>query len=264
MDSPIIIQITVDELREKIRINDNITNILDYSTIFKDDHLPYRDTFFKSNHIKIYSIKFIKTSSSELSRSFPRFSDSPFSEKNDKKIHVKNSELEYDNSNCKIRDVIDAALIKITKSLIPTDFALYLDLNENLISHETIDTLNKNYIKNHPEIYKSAISKNEEIFECLIESWDEVYNIFWKNIKQGKGFVLRKTSFHFLRSFYDYKKDENCARDFLNNSYMIFESQLDDKGILIFTNKINHLELFQEMIKLKDINKNLASSALIE
>lgn len=220
MESLNSLQIAVDELKETIKFQDQKINIFDYSNVFHGNHPQYRDTFIKNTRMKIYSIKVLNNTPNE-------------------KLNIK----------------INENFVKIIKYLIPEDYSLYVGVNKNedlesAVKAHHLDIPSKNYYEN--------LSDTETVIECFPDSIDKIYSAFWNKKNNMQGFILRKTSFYYLRAFFEENKNETAGKDCLNNIYVAFEPLPDYNGFILFSNKINHLELLQEILRINKINKELA------
>ncbi|MBI5417995.1 hypothetical protein HZA55_08635 [Candidatus Poribacteria bacterium] len=213
MESLNSLQITVDELKETIKYQDQKINIFDYSNIFQGNHPPYRDTFIKNTRLKIYSIKALNNIQDE-----------------------------------KFNMIINENFIKIIKYLIPQEYSLYIGINKN----EDIENTVKEYKLDIPsKNYYEDLSQTETIIECSPEHIDKMYKAFWNGKNSMKVFILRKTSFYYLRAFFEENKNETAGKDFFNNIYAAIEHLPDYNGFILFSNKINHLEHLQEILKIR-------------
>ncbi|MBI4651334.1 hypothetical protein HY745_08655 [Candidatus Desantisbacteria bacterium] len=256
MEEAKTIQIVINELKDNIKYNDTVLNIFSHSNIFAGKHDAYRETFTKTSRVKIFAVRLVKVKKYEPVQSFMDdvgryyfFHDSD--------ISSSIQDFTFNDFSRELTARIELSFFKIFKYLIPFDYSFYMGLNKSDIENN-FGKIVKDYINSHEEVFHSDMPEGEIIFECRDEDLSILYSDIWTKIKYAKGFILKKNSLYYLRTFYEENKDETSVRDFLNNTYAIFESLPEHRGIVLFSNKINHVDFFQDLVHLYEINRDLA------
>jgi len=251
-----IIQIITEELKENFIYNGINSNIYKFSNLFSDEN-SYDESFIKNTRLKIYTIRVAKAEQDNKSTIslFKGFGKYHYFDEH-AEINPPGSIILSDLS-AQARIIIDNGFIDIFNNLIPFDYSLYLTVNHDSLK----DKIFNEYL--YPkDIHFVEISDKDTVFECVQEDFKKIYNNYFKKNEQGKGFILRKTSFYYLKTYYEDNKDAESIRDLLNNSFLIFELLPYNEGVLILSNRNNNLELFTEKLELKKINRELAKIEL--